>query len=128
MKFVKKLILLSTFFLISSCVSYGPTLQQQINAYVGYTESTIISNLGIPTRTYSANNGFLYMEYTQSSSGSTVRQGTNDNMYSLPGYCTQYYCPPRQSSVTNYTNWCTVTFVLNQKKVVVNGTYRGNNC
>tara|TARA_B110000444_G_C18233768_1_gene319952 strand:+ start:122 stop:355 length:234 start_codon:yes stop_codon:yes gene_type:complete len=77
---MKRLILLSTFFLISSCVSYGPTLQQKINAYVGYTESTIISNLGIPTRTYSADNGFFYMEYAQSSSGSTVSQGTNDSM------------------------------------------------
>ena len=125
---MKKLILFATIFFISSCVSYGPTLQQKINAYIGYTESTLISNFGIPTRTYSTDNGFLYMEYTQSNSGSTVRQGTNDSLYSLPGYCTQYYCPPRQSSVTNYTNWCTVTFVLNQKKVVVNGAYRGNSC
>ena len=113
---------------LSSCVSYGPTLQQEINAYVGYSESTIVSNLGIPTRTYTAENGFTYLEYTRSNSGSTVREGTNDSLYNLPGYCTQYYCPPRQSSVTNYTNWCTITFVLNQQKIVVNGGFRGNSC
>ena len=115
-------------FLISSCVTYGPSLQERINTYVGMSESNLIRNLGIPTRTYSTEDGYTYIEYSKSSSGSVVRVGTNDSMYNLPGYCTQYYCPPRQSSVTNYTNWCTYTFVLNKNKVVVSGGYRGNSC
>ena len=121
---MKKIIFLASVLLLSGCVTYGPSLQQRINLWIGSSESDLISRLGIPTKSYVADNGYLYMEYTASASGSTIRQGTNDSMYNLPGYCTQSYCPPRQSTVTNYNYWCTVTYVLNQQRVIVNGGYR----
>ena len=127
---MKKIILLTSIFFLSGCVTYGNpvSLQDKINSFRGLPEQNLISNWGIPTKTYSTENGMKYLEYTVSSSGTTVRHGTNDNMYKLPGYCTQYYCPPRQSTVTTNTKWCTVTFVLNKEKIIQGGSYKGNWC
>jgi len=112
--------LICLLFVVSSCVSYGPTLQQKIDYYKGWSESQIITSLGIPTRTYESS-GITYLEYTRSKSGSSER--------TVPSlHCSATFCPGPRTVTSNYTNWCTITFILNDKKIIINGTYRGNNC
>ena len=113
------LYLICILFISSSCVSYGPSLQQKINYYKGWSETQIVSSLGIPTKTYESS-GITYLEYTRSNSGSSER--------TVPSlHCGATFCPGPRTVTSNYTNWCTITFILNNK-IMTNGTYRGNNC
>tara|TARA_B100000989_G_C19432704_1_gene423756 strand:+ start:439 stop:822 length:384 start_codon:yes stop_codon:yes gene_type:complete len=125
---MKKTILLMIIFLIYGCVS-TPSFQQRLQYYVYKDEQVLINDIGLPTNTYISGN-IKYLEFSVSSTGTRVTN--NEYLRNNPYTCNEYYCPPPQTTVKNYTKWCTLLFAVGnlpeRENVILQASYRGNAC
>ena len=102
-----------TTFFLSSCASFfgptGPTTQEIVDSWMGVDESTLISQWGIPSRTYQSGDQ-KFLEYTFG--GTSYTTTTNENLRNNPYTCNQYYCPP-PTAITYQNNYsCNFRFTI----------------
>lgn len=106
---IRLVIFFINIFIVSGCVHYSvEPYRNYLATFKGYSETDIIRNFGIPTKTYTTQNS-LFLNYTKTSSGSATTKAGNS-----------YY-------TTHHDYFCSTTFVLQSDKVV-DYFFDGNSC
>ena len=106
--------------LVLAGCAIGPSLAEQMSAYVGRPESVLVAQMGVPNRKIEVD-GTTYFAYVQRSYH--YQPGFAPPVY--PGFYGPFYGPYFPPSA--YVDQCTVTFAI-QDKMVKSFTLRGNAC
>ncbi|WP_137181423.1 hypothetical protein [Roseomonas sp. AR75] len=106
--------------LLAAACAQGPTLQERLSVWIGRSELDLLSELGVPTRTYELD-GRRFLLFEQRSV-IPVAAPAYAPMWGPWGYRGGWPAPASYATVT-----CDVTFIL-RNQVVENFTFRGQGC
>ncbi|MDY0029904.1 MAG: hypothetical protein RBR86_08200 [Pseudobdellovibrionaceae bacterium] len=134
------LLLLGLSGFLSACQT-AEGYRQQLEAYRGMSEQFLVQDWGVPNNSYELNNGGKVLQYrrddtyvvpgaTTFSPQTTYNTGNiygNNGLYgSYSGTSTTY--TQSQAPDVVIRNFCETSFMLDQKRVVVDYTFAGSGC
>ncbi len=144
---MKKILLLISCFLITSCATYKG-YRQVCNSWIGMNESGLVNSWGIPNSSYVNNDGSKVIEYvyqknvaiggyTYTQPQTIYHQGnvyqrdlygntSNRNSYQYTGTSTAYV--QKKTPTTYIKNTCITRFKIDKSGIIRNWTSQGNSC
>jgi hypothetical protein len=108
--------------LLAGCADPGPTLQQRLSTFVGRTELELVTQLGVPSRTYEVE-GRRFLQYDQRRTVPVAPAFGYGAPIGPWGPRWGYWPPPPSFAVVE----CDVTFELVEGRVT-GFSFRGQGC